>query len=123
LAIRPSEGIFIDRQPPKAKATHIALFFDGCASVPQTQEKAAASANLPPGTCNGLTVGHGGCCHGKKWQSRWRVGRWQLMLVVACFVFFVFYVVFERPFSYRRGRKLKSAKAKLKIANFCAIIT
>jgi hypothetical protein len=42
------------------------------------------------------------------------------MLVVVCFVFFVFCVVFERPFSYQHGRKLISAK---KMANICAIIT
>ncbi len=32
------------------------------------------------------------------------------MLVVVCFVFFVFCVVFEQPFSYRHGRKLILAK-------------
>ncbi len=94
----------------------------GCASVPQTKEQAVESANPPPGACNWLIVsrcaliwGHGGCCHGKRWQSLWRVGQWRLMLVVVCFVYFLFCVVFKRPFSYRRGRKLTSAKAKAKL--------
>ncbi len=89
-------GIFINQRPLKAKAMPITLFLMGYASAPQTKEQAAASANPPPGACNGLRVshcaliwGHGGCCHGKRWQSRWRVGRWWLMLVAVCFVFFV----------------------------------
>jgi hypothetical protein len=35
------------------------------------------------------------------------------MLVVVCFVFFVFCVLFEQSLSYRLVRKLISAKAKL----------
>jgi hypothetical protein len=34
---------------------------------------------------------HGGCCHGKRWQSRWRVGQWWpcWLLCVLCFLCFV----------------------------------
>jgi hypothetical protein len=39
---------------------------------------------------------HGGCCHGKRWQSRWGVGRQYLMLVVVCFVLLIF--VLDRTF-------------------------
>ena len=67
-------------------------FLVGYVSVPQTKEQAEASVNPPPGACNGLARslsaliwGHGGCCHGNRWQSRWRVGQRQLMLFVVCF--------------------------------------
>ncbi len=77
------------------------LYFSmGYVSVPQTKEQAEASASLPPGACNGLTGshcraliwGHGGCCHGDRWQSGWKVGWWQLMLVNVCFVLLCFMV-------------------------------
>ncbi len=81
----------------RARPCPLLYFLMGYASAPQTKEQAAASVNLPPGACNGLTVshcaliwGHGGCCHGKRWQSCWRVGQWRLILVVVCFVFLCF---------------------------------
>jgi hypothetical protein len=40
---------------------------------------------------------HGGCCHGKRWQIHWRVGQWQLMLVVVCFVFLCFVLCSSGP--------------------------
>jgi hypothetical protein len=36
---------------------------------------------------------HGRCCHGKKWQSCWRVGQWRLMFVVVCVCVFFLCIV------------------------------
>ncbi len=113
-------GIFINWQPPKAKATPIALFFDGvCVSAPN---KWASSREQEP------TVGRLQRTHSKPLcldLRPWQMLSWQKMAKllegramaahVDCCVFcvFLFCVVFERPFSYRRGRKLISATAKL----------
>ena len=91
----------IKRRPPKANSPPITLFLMGYVSAPQAKEQAAANVNPPPGACNGLAGslsaficwGHGGCCHGDRRQSRWRVGQWRLMLCVLCFVFCVLFVV------------------------------
>ena len=110
----------IKRRPPKAKAMPIALFFDGvCVSAPN---EGTSSHKRKPATGR-LHRTHSKllCLDLRPWgMLPWRKmakpleGR-AMAAHVGCWVFcvFVFCVVFEWPFSYRRGRKLISAKAKL----------
>ncbi len=104
------------RWPPKAKVTSLSLIFDMLHfGAPNEGTNSKESALTPCASYGPIGISgtkmwvHGRSCHGKRWQSRWRVGRWRLMSVVVCFVVLVFCVVFEWPFSYRRGRKSISA--------------
>jgi hypothetical protein len=63
----------------------------GLFSAPQTREQTMASANPAPrafpgpiGSGGTMSWVRGGCCHGDRGQSRWRVRRRRLMLVVVC---------------------------------------
>jgi hypothetical protein len=98
----------------------IALFFDGvCVSAPNegtsSREREPATGRLQRTHSKPLCLD----------LRPWRMLPWQKMAKLlegramaahfGCCVFcvFVFHVVFELPFSYRRGRKLILAKAKL----------
>jgi hypothetical protein len=91
------------RWPPKAEVTSLSQIFNVLRLAPQTKEQTAMRVHPtlralygPIGISSAKMWVHGRCCPGKRWQSRWRVGQWWLMLVVACFVYIVFCVVFEQ---------------------------
>ncbi len=120
--VQPKDG----HLRPRSHLSHYVLMC--CVLVPQTKEQKAKRAHPMPhdlygpiGISNAKIWVHGGCCHGKRWQSCWKVGWWWLMLAVVCFVFFVLCVVFERPVSYRRVENWYRHKPNCQL--LCAIIT
>ncbi len=81
----------IKQRPPKANSPPITLFFDGSCVGTSSKGTSSSDRELTAGSLQ-RTHRQPQCLHlshGDRRQSRWRVGRWRLMLFVVCFVFCV----------------------------------
>ncbi len=91
-------GMVIDWWQPKARVPYSALLFNGaCVAIPNRQTNHGAAKPYGVALCETIgssstkSQGHRCPTYGERGQSRWRVGWWQPILFVVCYVCCVFF--------------------------------